>query len=106
PITARAGKPCRSPLSSDVRELPVDFRLAGGGEGAVDGREGLTAAEAVFRGQGRWMRSLNDRVPLGVDQAFLLLGIGAPEHEDDRILLVVDLAEDGIGEGLPALALV
>ena len=40
-----------------------------------------------------------------VHKGRLLLGIGTPEQEDDMVALVVDGADDGVGEFLPALPL-
>jgi hypothetical protein len=49
---------------------------------------------------------LEDDVLRLVDELGLLLGVAAPEDEHDRVGLVVDLPDDGVGELLPALVLV
>src|SRR4051812_15683112 len=91
--------------SLDVRELPVNRGTAERGERGIDRRE-WAAAEELLGGEGRRMRGLEDEMPRPIDQPLLLLGVVAPEHEDDRLGLVVDRADDGIGEVLPALVLV
>ena len=52
------------------------------------------------------MRGLDYGVSRGVYQFDLLLRVSSPEDEDDRVCFVVDLADDGVREILPALAFV
>lgn len=44
-------------------------------------------------------------MPRRIDEGGLALGIGTPEHEDDGFAFIVDLADDGVGEAFPPLAL-
>src|SRR5689334_3066905 len=61
--------------------------------------------KAVMGGKRRRMRRLQHQMPSCVDKSRLLLGIGAPEHENDGFTFVVHLADDRIGETFPAFAL-
>src|SRR4029079_7337294 len=48
------------------------------------------------------MRGFQDEVLGAVDERRLLLRVAAPQHEDDRRLARIDLADDRVGELLPA----
>jgi hypothetical protein len=51
------------------------------------------------------MRRADHQMARLIDESRLFLRIGSPENEDDGMLLIVDRADDRIGELLPALAL-
>ena len=88
--------------------------LTGSGKRPVDGREALAleeriglgkmpaAEEAAVRRQRRRVRRLQHEVLGRVDERRLLLRVAAPQHEHDRLCLRVDLADDRVGEALPA----
>jgi hypothetical protein len=57
--------------------------------------------KAIMRRQGGGVRGLEDEVSPGIDERRLLLCIGAPQQEDDRIGAIIDEADDGVGEAFP-----
>ncbi len=94
------------PRALQVWQLPLDLGLAGGAQGAIDRREGSAAEEAIVGRERRRVRGLDDRMARSVDQDAFLLRIAAPEHENDGIFSGIDGTNNGIGEDLPAVALV
>ncbi len=72
---------------------------------ALAREKGLLPKKAVMGRERRGMRRLQHQMPGLIDKGGLALGIGAPEHEDDRrVLLVVTRAMTASVNFLPALA--
>src|SRR5689334_21299693 len=88
---------------SQIRQLPVNFRLASVTQGRVDLREWLATKKTIARGERRGVCGLDNRVPRGVNQADLLLRIAAPEYKDDGIALLIDCTNNSISKLLPAM---
>lgn len=91
--------------ATDCR-LPGDWGLVVGGEVGVGLGEGLGAEEAAVGGKRRGVGRFDHAMACGVDEGAFLLRIGAPEDEDEVLASGGEGVDDGIGEGLPALALV
>ena len=106
-----------------MEEMAKSFFGAGSGSGLsdagpVDGRKPLllqvavglrevaAAEEAAVGRQGRGVWGGEDEVLAGVDEGFLGDGIAAPEQEDESVATGGEFADGGIGELLPAVALV
>lgn len=86
---------------SSGEQLPPQRRLTVQLQGVVDRREWPRSQETPFKR----MRSHQDRMANRVDQPLFLTPVFAPEDENEMTRLLAENAEDGIGERLPALAL-
>src|SRR6478672_5895295 len=90
----------RAPLG--LRQRPVDGRSSAAFQESIRFREMPAAKEPAVRRKRRWMRGLQNKVLGSVDECGLLLRVASPQHEDDRLVLCIDLTDDGVGEPFPA----
>src|SRR3546814_13980083 len=58
--------------------------------------------KAVMRRKGGGVRRLKHQMPRAVHKLRLALRIAAPQQEHDRLVLLIDQPDDGVGELLPA----
>ncbi len=72
---------------------------------AVSFLEMAAAAEAEVGGERRRVRCFQNPMSFGVDQSAFFLSVGTPEQKNDVLALCADGVDDGIGEFLPAFAL-
>src|SRR5579864_849935 len=84
------------------RQRPVDRLQSFRGQERIRLREMRAAEEAAVGRKRRWMRGPEHQMPRGVDECRFLLRVASPQHEHDGIRLGVDLADDLVGEPLPA----
>ncbi len=64
--------------------------------------EGTGSEEAAPGGEGGWMGGGNDHMAGFIDQVALLLGMVAPENEDDVGVVGGGGLDQGLGKLLPA----
>ena len=86
--------------------LPHNLRHAVRLEVLVRFAEVAVAEEAVVGGEGRGMGGGEHQVLAAVYEGAFALGVSSPEDEDEVFFPVGQQADDAVGKGLPAVALV
>ena len=95
-------KHCRWPdHTKPSRQRPIDRRHTTGRQKFVDLREWTTPQKSSVRRQRRWMWALNYTMPCQIDQLLFLLRGLAPEHKDNGLSPVTDVANNLIRKPLP-----
>src|SRR5690606_11425139 len=94
----------RPPRHPNGWDGPVDGLDADLLQEGVGPRKRPAAEEARVRRIRARMRRLDHQVAAGVDHGLLLLGVAAPQDEDQRPFPLVQQLDDAVGEPLPALA--
>src|SRR5690606_12648492 len=94
----------RPPRHPNGWDGPVDALDADLLQEGVGPRKRPAAEQARVRRIRARMRRLDHQVAAGVDHGLLLLGVAAPQDEDQRPFPLVQQLDDAVGEPLPALA--
>lgn len=65
--------------------------------------EMIIAEKAIVRRKWRRMSRFQDQMLGLINENFLAAGIAAPEHEDEMIAMIAEIAHRGFGKSLPTV---
>lgn len=106
PTAHQAGEEQKIEVAGLTDTGPVDGGVAVGDEELVGAGEVAAAEEAPVGREWRGMGGGEHMVPVQVNELALGDGVAAPEEEDDATATLAEGGDGGVGELLPAVALV